>query len=342
MEEIKLNLPTPIETIIVGGVSFFLKRDDLIHPDFSGNKTRKLHYYLQKDFSHIKKLVSYGSNQSNAMYSMSVLAKINGWKFEYYTDHISEFLNKNPHGNYAKALENGMKVIAKEEGRREKGEGGSDDGVEYCHCETLKKSWQSNDSDGLPQLFELRNDEKYDDDSILFINEGGRQKEASFGLEIMANEIIDWQIANNIQELNIFLPSGTGTTALFLQKHCSLLTFNNPLKITVYTTPCVSNSDYLIKQFNELEPNSIYHPIILEPQKKYHFGKLYKELYNIWLKLRKQTSTEFDLLYDPIGWSVVLDNLNIFGKNTLYIHQGGLLGNISMLERYKRKCKDLE
>lgn len=299
MEEIKLNLPTPIETIIVDGVSFFLKRDDLIHPDFSGNKTRKLHYYLQKDFSHIKKLVSYGSNQSNAMYSMSVLAKINGWKFEYYTDHISEFLNKNPHGNYAKALENGMNIV---EGK----------------------------------IQDIENKD------TLFINEGGRDKEASFGLEIMANEIVDWQVSNNIQELNIFLPSGTGTTALFLQKYCSLLTFNNPLKITVYTTPCVGNSDYLIKQFNELEPNSIYHPNILEPQKKYHFGKLYKELYNIWLKLRKQTSTEFDLLYDPIGWSVLLNNLDIFGKNTLYIHQGGLLGNISMLERYKRKYKDLE
>lgn len=325
MEEIKLNLPTPIETIVVDGVSFFLKRDDLIHPDFSGNKARKLHCYLQKDFSYIKKLVSYGSNQSNAMYSMSALAKINDWDFEYHTNHISDFLRDNPHGNYAKALENGMKIVVKEEGRGKREE-------EYCHCETLKKSQQSSESNGLPQSFGLRNDK-----SVLFINEGGRDKEASFGLEIMAKEIIDWQVDNNINELNIFLPSGTGTTALFLQKHCSLLTAHCSIKTTIYTTPCVGNGDYLIKQFNELEPNSIYHPIILEPQKKYHFGKLYKELYNIWLKLHKQTNVEFDLLYDPIGWSVMLNNLDIFGKNTLYIHQGGILGNVSMVKRYERK-----
>lgn len=299
MEEIKLNLPTPIDTIVVDGISFFLKRDDLIHPDFSGNKARKLHYYLQKDFSYIKKLVSYGSNQSNAMYSMSALAKINDWNFEYHTNHISDFLRDNPHGNYAKALENGMKIITNSE--------------------------QLAVSSG--QL----------DNNILFINEGGRDKEASFGLEIMAKEIIDWQVDNNIDELNIFLPSGTGTTALFLQKHCSLLTAHYSIKTTIYTTPCVGNGDYLIKQFNELEPNSIYHPIILEPQKKYHFGKLYKELYNIWLKLHKQTNVEFDLLYDPIGWSVMLNNLDIFSKNTLYIHQGGILGNVSMVKRYERK-----
>lgn len=255
------------------------------------------------------------------MYSMSALAKINGWDFEYHTNHISDFLRDNPHGNYAKALENGMKIVVKEEGRRDKEE-------EYC----LKKSQQSSESNGLPQSFGLRNDK-----SVLFINEGGRDKEASFGLEIMAKEIIDWQVDNNIDELNIFLPSGTGTTALFLQKHCSLLTAHCSLKTTIYTTPCVGNGDYLIKQFNELEPNSIYHPIILEPQKKYHFGKLYKELYNIWLKLQKQTGIEFDLLYDPIGWSIMLNNLDIFSKNTLYIHQGGILGNVSMVKRYERK-----
>ncbi len=293
--------------------------------DFSGNKARKFYHFLINDFPNIKKLISYGSNQSNAMYSMSVLAKIKGWKFEYYTDHISEHLSQNPHGNYAEALKNGMKIIANNERI-----------VEYCHCETLKKSWQSSVSNGLPQSFGLRNDK-----SVLFVNEGGRDKEASFGLEIMAKEIVDWQIANNLQELKIFLPSGTGTTALFLQKHCSLLAASYSLQTLVYTTPCVGDKEYLIKQFKELENNEIYYPIIIEPKKKYHFGKLYKELYIIWLKLQKQTGIEFDLLYDPIGWSAIMENLDIFSKNTLYIHQGGLLGNISMMERYKRKVKDL-
>ncbi|MDD3775536.1 MAG: 1-aminocyclopropane-1-carboxylate deaminase/D-cysteine desulfhydrase [Sulfurovaceae bacterium] len=300
MSNLKLLLPTPIENISIDGRSFYLKRDDFIHPDFSGNKARKLHYFLTHDFPNISKIISYGSAQSNAMYSLSVLARMRGWEFEYFVDHIADFLRDNPHGNYAKALEKGMKIIEKGEGRREKGEG------------------------------------------VLFIEEGGRQAEASFGLEIMAKEIIDWQISNSIQKLNIFLPSGTGTTALFLQKHLSSL---HPSPFTlyskVYTTPCVGDLEYLKKQFYMLESEERFHPTILEPEKKWHFSKLYSEHYKIWLKLHQQTGVEFDMLYDPVGWQVLLANMDIFDGEIMYIHQGGVLGNESMLPRYQRKYKEM-
>ncbi len=302
MSNLKLLLPTPIESISIDGRSFYLKRDDFIHPDFSGNKARKLHYYLTHDFSNISKIISYGSAQSNAMYSLSVLARMRGWKFEYIVDHIADYLKENPHGNYAKALENGMNILEKEEGRREEREG---------------------------------------DAGILFIEEGGRQKEASFGLEIMAQEIIDWQISNNIQKLNIFLPSGTGTTALFLQKHLSLLPSPFSLRPQVYTTPCVGDSNYLKKQFFMLESNDIFHPTIFEPEKKWHFSKLYSEHYKIWLKLHQQTGIEFDMLYDPTGWQVLLANMDKLDGEIMYIHQGGVLGNESMRPRYQRKYKDM-
>ena len=303
---VEINLPTPIEQIVVDGYSFYLKRDDLLHRDFSGNKARKLHYYLQNDFSGIKKLISYGSAQSNAMYSMSVLAKLKGWEFDYYVEHISSFLRENPQGNYARALKNGMKIIIGDAGR-------------------IKR--------------QIRGLEK--EEGVLFLQEGGRQKEASFGLEVMAQEIREWQYENGIPRLNIFLPSGTGTTALFLQKHLMLKTKNLNLKTTVFTTPCVGDSVYLKKQFFMLEENEAYHPAIVIPPKKWHFGKLYSEHYKIWLKLQKQTGIEFDMLYDPIGWQVLLDNLESFDGAILYIHQGGVLGNESMLARYQRKYKDM-
>ena len=103
--------PSPIDTVTFEGHSFYLKRDDLLHPDFSGNKARKFHYFLENDFPDIKKVISYGSSQSNAMYSLSVLAKMRGWKFEYFVDHVAYYLKENPHGNYAGALDNGMKII---------------------------------------------------------------------------------------------------------------------------------------------------------------------------------------------------------------------------------------
>jgi 1-aminocyclopropane-1-carboxylate deaminase/D-cysteine desulfhydrase-like pyridoxal-dependent ACC family enzyme len=174
-----------------------------------------------------------------------------------------------------------------------------------------------------------------DDREVLFIEEGGRQKEAEYGIKILAEEITEWQKENDIEQLNIFLPSGTGTTALFLQKN--LLTLNAQRSTLVYTTPCVGDSIYLKKQFSMLEPDETYHPIILTLEKKHHFGKLYKENYKIWLKLQQQTEVVFDLLYDPLGWRVLLAHPEVFAKPALYIHQGGILGNESMLGRYERK-----
>ena len=72
----------------------------------------------------------------------------------------------------------------------------------------------------------------------LFISEGGAVKEAQYGIKILADEINEWKIANKIKSIKVFLPSGTGTTALFLQKY---------LKDEVLTTPCVGNLDYLKK-----------------------------------------------------------------------------------------------
>ncbi len=288
------QIPTPTEEIIFNGGSFYLKRDDLIHPDFSGNKARKFHYYLSHNFPKVKKIVSYGSNQSNAMYSMSVLAKMKGWGFEYYVDHIPDYLRENPQGNYRRALENGMKISI--------GDGG---------C----------------RIFE---------DEVLWIEEGGRQEEAEFGIRILAEEIVDWQEKEEIEKLNIFLPSGTGTTALYLQK--SLLALSASRFVSkIFTTPCVGDSDYLRKQFLMLEEDEKFHPTILNLEKKYHFGKLYKDFYKIWLKLHQQTGVEFDLLYDPKGWMTVLAFPEIFSEPTLYIHQGGLIGNESMFPRYERK-----
>ena len=293
----KLDLPSPTQTITFENHTIYLKRDDLIHPDFSGNKARKFHYYLTHDFPHVDTLVSYGSAQSNAMYSLSVLAKMKGWKFEYYVDHIADYLKEHPHGNYKGAIEN--KMIIREQGIGSREHFG---------------------------------------DNILFIEEGGRQKEAEYGIRLLAQEIIEWQNDYGIEELNVFLPSGTGTTALYLQKSFhKLLPPTSYLLPKVYTTPCVGGSDYLKKQFLMLEVDEKYHPTIVSLEKKHHFGKLYRENYEIWLKLQQQTGVVFDLLYDPFGWRTLLAHRELLRKPLLYIHQGGLLGNESMLQRYQRK-----
>ena len=277
---------SPIHEVVFNKQKYFIKRDDLLNSDFSGNKARKFYYYLINDFPDIKKVVSHGSSQSNAMYSLSVLCKLKNWQFDYYVDHTASFLKENPIGNYKYAIKNGMNIIESE----------------------------------VPDFF---------DKETLFINEGGALVQASHGIEVLANEIKLWVNQNNIKDIKVFLPSGTGTTALFLQKY---------LPFEVLTCPCVGDEEYLKKQFEVLEKKN--HPLILKIDKKYHFGKLYKEFYEIHNNLLTQTNIEFDLLYDSLGW-ICFENFvkQLKEANTtfLYIHQGGIIGNESMYDRYKHK-----
>ena len=287
---------SPIERKLFQNREIYIKRDDLLNREFSGNKARKFYYFLINDFPQIKKIVGYGSNQSNAMFSLSVLAKLKGWEFQYYTDHLSSYLKANPIGNYKNALANGMQLVVGQEN---------------------------------PKREDIENE------YTLFVEEGGRQQEAKMGIKMLAQEIKLWQQGKGIHRLNIFLPSGTGTTSLFLQK--SLLDIGSRFQSKVYTVPCVGDNLYLKLQFGVLEENILNHPSIIKPSKKYHFGKLYRDSYKIWLELRDNMGIEFDLLYDPVGWLTLMANPKIFKEPTLYIHQGGHLGNESMLMRYQRR-----
>ncbi len=276
---------SPIEKINFNNKKFFIKRDDLLNKDFSGNKARKFYYFLINEFPHIKKVISHGSAQSNAMYSLSVLCKLRNWQFDYYVDHIASYIKSNPIGNYKEAISNGMNIYEQ----------------------------------GIPLTFE---------EDTLFIKEGGALEEASFGLKLLADEIVQWAKENNKRDLKVFLPSGTGTTALYLQKY---------LPFEVLTCACVGNDEYLKKQFNDLEKTN--HPKILSLDKKYHFGKLYKEFYEIHKDLLLQTNIEFDFLYDCKGWISLENYLKKSNDKSeiIYIHQGGILGNISMKQRYEYK-----
>jgi len=286
--------PSPFEKRRFSDTTFYLKRDDLLDKDFSGNKARKFHSFLTHDFVHITRVISSGSNQSNAMYSLSVLAHLKGWEFIYVCDHLPRFLKENPIGNYKAALLNGMKII--ESPTRE---------------EEVTK-WL--------------------DDKSLHVEEGGRQKEAEEGIEILAKELLVDIQTHSIQNPYLFLPSGTGTTALFLQKH---------LPFPVFTCNTVGDSAYLQKQWKMVEPKLTHLPTILETKQKYHYGKLYIELYVLWQRLYKEMGVEFDLLYDPVGWQALLEHLPLLKGTPIYLHQGGLLGNASMVQRYVRKANML-
>ena len=383
--------------------------------EFNGNKARKLEYFLHAGLGDIKRVVSYGSSQSNAMYSLSVFAKIKGLEFHYVVSNLSSNLAANPIGNFKFALENGMKIYVDKDrlararalayelaGLKEseicgravnltdnRSQNGSnlknacetnlskfDERLGFTDINLNAKNTSNLQAEVEPNLqIEKSNSQdlggqissKFDESAklagvnfsecknhkssnfeksayqtslnlsaaqdcfigdSLFINEGVWQPQAETGFISQARQIERWAEAEG-KTVDIFLPSGTGTSAAFLAKH---------VKFDVYTCPCVGDADYLKSEIEALTPNS--RARILQPPKKYHFGDLKPELYQIWREVCKQTGIEFELIYDPVGFLTMMANLGAFKNEILYIHQGGALGNISQKLRYERKFKE--
>nr|WP_314562864.1 1-aminocyclopropane-1-carboxylate deaminase [uncultured Campylobacter sp.] len=369
--------------------------------EFNGNKARKLEYFLHAGLGGIKRVVSYGSSQSNAMYSLSVFAKMKGIEFHYVVSNLNSNLAANPVGNFKFALENGMKIYIDKDRRAraralayelaglKEGEiygGGAvnlTDGSDRSGLNLSKfnerlgfkdtnlsaKNMPNSQAEIAPNLQNLgrENLNKFDEQAelagatysenisnknsnlkksadqtssnlpdaqdcfigdSLFINEGVWQQQAETGFISQARQIERWAEAEG-KTVDIFLPSGTGTSAAFLAKH---------VKFDVYTCPCVGDVGYLKSEIEALTPNSKVR--ILPPPKKYHFGDLKPELYQIWRKVCEQTGIEFELIYDPVGFLTMTANLGAFKNEILYIHQGGALGNISQKLRYERKFKE--
>lgn len=308
---------SPVEKVCFRGHEVYVKRDDLLEDwtsgenAFNGNKARKLHYYLSRDFPTTDQLVSYGSAQSNMLFSLSVLASIKGWKLDFYVDHIAKHLRDNPRGNYAAALGNGANII---------------------EVGPLLK-----DLDAVNTEDYVKNHVLPTRENSLYIPEGGRNQQSELGLKKLASELIDWLEKSKVANPKLMLPSGTGTTAFYLQKH---------LPYEVLTCACVGDTEYLQKQFSGLDDNSECHPTILSLNagdngicKKYHFGKLYPEFLEIWQEVKEETGITFELLYDPLGWLCMLDYIDDLDEEAglIYLHQGGCLGNDTMLQRYQRQ-----
>ena len=266
----------------------YVKRDDLLYKYFNGNKARKLHYYLLKDFKDIKYLVSYGGAQSNILVPLITLARFKKVKLIYYLKKIPKFLKQNPIANYKTAKKFGV-----------------------IFREIAHKDWEN----FILKLKENKNE--------LLIRQGASQRSAKYGLLVLAKEIKSFIKDKNINK--VFLPSGTGTTALYLQKY---------LDIEVFTSPCVGDNKYLKESFYKLGEKK--HPKILSLNKKYTFAKPYKEFLDIYLELKKE-GIEFDLIYDPIAWLSILKHKEIFKEDFIYIHCGGNNANISQLKRYEHK-----
>ena len=283
-------MPSKVTPFHCQGFDFFIKRDERIDSYLSGNKYRKLYTLLQTPPETYNTVISYGGTQSNAMLSIAALCKEKGWQFEYYCKPLASQLKQYPTGNLKAALDLDMQLL------------------ESLDYETLIPTLQSHNQ-------------------TLVIPQGGANPMAERGIQVLADEIKQWQQEQNINKLNIVTPSGTGTTAYYLAKHLP--------DCQVLTTASVGDNIYLMQQIQQL--GNIPHNLkLLEPSRKYHFAKPYPEFLKTYQTL-KQSGVEFDLIYAPLMWQTLLASMQNIQGTVLYVHSGGLMGNTTMLKRYAHK-----
>lgn len=109
-----LSLPSPLqkldeEMFSVRGIEVFVKRDDLIHPEISGNKWRKLKYNLiDAQTKGIGQIVTFGGAFSNHIYATAAAGKY----FDFETVGIirGDELNENSSETLKFASKCGMKL----------------------------------------------------------------------------------------------------------------------------------------------------------------------------------------------------------------------------------------
>ena len=243
------------------GKNLFVYRDDLTHPFLNGNKARKLDF-VARHIETFESVATYGGYQSNMLFALSYLCFVRQKKLIYYTKPIPPRIKQNlanEKSNLAFALHYGTQIVEVPLSQWE-------ERIECLHRESASQS------------------------HVCFVPQGGREAWASEGIEKLANEITKYTSTRNTNKaLDIFIASGTGTTAYFLQSFLP--------HMQVFTVPCVGDKEYLREQFYSLSDSSRdsnLSPHIVTTKQKYHFGKCYHEFYKIHQQMAKM-GVEFEL-----------------------------------------------
>jgi 1-aminocyclopropane-1-carboxylate deaminase len=308
-----------------------------------GLQMRKMFYFVKQPdkFFANAHLLSFGGSQSNAMVALAQLANARRVPFTYFSRELR--LQEAVEGNLALARELGMQHVQLP----------SDAYHELVRTRNFDEILHGEDCPG-PGTRSLD------------VPQGAAFPEAQDGVKLLADEINEYVHTEwPDRRFSVVLPSGTGTTALYLAQHL------DP-DIKLYTVPCVGDAAYLKQQLGQLvnedptlQPESALMPRVLVPKRKSRFGRLWWPLYDMYHEMLRETEIDFDLVYAAFTWhtlfsdEAVLDEvlgrsrarpaggsfeLEASGggeRELLYVHTGGTSGNKTMLARYARKNRGL-
>eukprot|EP01126_Amoeba_proteus_P067289 TRINITY_DN9901_c0_g1_i1.p1 TRINITY_DN9901_c0_g1~~TRINITY_DN9901_c0_g1_i1.p1 ORF type:complete len:257 (-),score=30.99 TRINITY_DN9901_c0_g1_i1:104-874(-) len=252
------------------------------------------------------------------MVAVAQMAREFGLKFTYLTKPLSKYLRNNPSGNYLFSIELGMETV-----------------------------FTSQNLDEI--LLEYHNDP-----TALVIPRGGYFKEAEFGISILAEELNSFICSGqlgNTEDVAIVVPSGTGITAFYLskwfhQKEKEALNWSLdrvPRKVSVYSVPVSMCRHQMETEFERMNNQHTGNrdesrglPVVLDTRKNYRFGEPHPLFLKIYRFMKEKKQVEFDLIYAPKTWRAIFENRKLIKeRNLIYIHTGGISGNVSQLRRYE-------
>lgn len=276
---------TPLQSFNFANRLVYIKRDDLLHPLFSGNKARKFASLLKQELKG-KTLISYGGNQSNALQSLASLSLLKDCNLIYFTTPFSKALLQESEGNFAYALSSGV--------------------VEFRETPSPQEE---------AQKFARANLD------TLFIPQGGSVELAMEGMRELANELKEQ--TKHLKNPAFFYSSGIGTASIALAQ----------FDLEVYTALGAGKMEDLLERVGSYEKA----PKILQSEFHTPFGKPHAKVWEMYQRWKRE-GVEFDLLYDCLLWIKIKENLARFeDREIVFIHSGGLMGNITQEKRYRLK-----
>lgn len=299
-----LSLPSPLqklndELFLGNGIEVFVKRDDLIHPEISGNKWRKLKYNLIDAQSQgVRQIVTFGGAYSNHIYATAAAGKYFG--FETVGIIRGDELNENSSETLRFAAECGMKLHF----------------VTRTEYREMRKNSNS--------LIQERAANRFTHSKL--IPEGGTTPLALAGVGEMVEEIIEQLGAAPDY---IFCPVGTAGTI-------SGIIANTDSKTKVVGVCVLKNGHYLLNEITNLTStlNGDFNQNFEVLWNEHHGGYAKKttELIDFVSKFNAEHDFEIEPIYSGKMFfafykyclSLIEPNLKI-----VLIHTGGLQGFIS-------------
>ena len=316
---------SPIEAFSLRGTQLLVKRDDrlALGSGVSGNKARKL-LALEAMSPGPSLIGSFGGHQSNAMAALAAVADAHGARFLYFTKPLPRWLAAAPSGNLERALSLGMEL------------------VELADAEYASLFGAGG---GVLPAVAPRPPAALLPPEALWLPQGGAAALAEPGVATLAREVREWWQPRS-GRLDLVVPAGTGTTALFLARHLSQTS-----AVTVWAVPCVGDGDYIEAQMLALDRctggavgtnrKALPRTLAMPGGAAHHFGALDGEELAMWQEAAR-AGLDVDLLYAPHALRVLFDTLLSHERagegdaTTLYLHTGGLEGVESQLRRYRR------